>query len=87
MGSKPGRTRAGRRRRVAGPASREAVASFFGFVETELEAAGFYPPDKKPIMSRNMRDMFHRMAMTEQDVRTLRGAMRALAEGRRRRKQ
>jgi tRNA/rRNA methyltransferase len=67
------------------PASREAVASFFECLETELDRAGFYPPNKKPIMSRNMRDMFHRMAMTEQDVRTIRGALRALAEGRRRR--
>jgi tRNA/rRNA methyltransferase len=43
----------------------------------------FYPPDKKPVMARNMRDMFLRMAMSEQDVRTLRGAVRAIAEGRR----
>lgn len=68
------------------PATREAVASLFDFMEAELEAAGFYPPDKKPSMSRNMRDMFHRMAMSEQDVRTWRGAIRALAEGRLRRK-
>jgi tRNA/rRNA methyltransferase len=37
-------------------------------------------------MARNMRDMFHRMSLTEQDIRTWRGAIRALAEGRRRRK-
>jgi tRNA/rRNA methyltransferase len=30
-----------------------------------------------------MRDMFLRMEMTEQDVRTLRGIVRALAQGRR----
>ena len=46
----------------------------------------FYPPDKRPIMARNMRDIFLRRALTEQDVRTLRGALRALAEGRRLRK-
>ena len=68
------------------PAAREAIVELFAFVERELEAAGFYPPDKKPVMSRNMRDMFHRMALTEQDVRTWRGAVRALAEGRARRK-
>jgi tRNA/rRNA methyltransferase len=68
------------------PAAREVVASFFDYVETELDAVNFYPPDKKPIMSRNMRDIFHRLEMTEQDVRTLRGAIRALAEGRRLRK-
>lgn len=68
------------------PATREGVTSLFAYMEAELETAGFYPPDKKPSMSRNMRDMFHRMAMSEQDVRTWRGAIRALAEGRLRRK-
>jgi tRNA/rRNA methyltransferase len=60
--------------------------SFFDYLESELEAANFYPADKKPTMTRNMRDIFHRLQLTEQDVRTLRGAVRALAEGRRLRK-
>ena len=68
------------------PAAREMLASFFDYVEAELEAVNFYPEDKKPIMARNMQDIFHRLAMTEQDVRTLRGAIRAIAEGRRLRK-
>jgi tRNA/rRNA methyltransferase len=68
------------------PAAREMLTSFFDYVEAELEAVNFYPEDKKPIMARNMRDIFHRLAMTEQEVRTLRGAIRALAEGRRLRK-
>jgi tRNA/rRNA methyltransferase len=68
------------------PAAREVLTSFFDYVEAELEAVNFYPEDKKPIMARNMRDIFHRLEMTEQDVRTLRGAIRALAEGRRLRK-
>ena len=69
------------------PARRpEELLSLFGYMEAELGAAGFYPPDKQPIMARNMRDMFHRMAMTEQDVRTWRGAVRALVETRKRRK-
>ena len=68
------------------PAARETVASFFDWLEAELEAVNFYPPDKRPIMARNMRDIFLRRALTEQDVRTLRGALRALAEGRRLRK-
>lgn len=65
------------------PAPREMLVSFFDYVEAELDAANFYPPDKRPIMTRNMRDIFHRLALNEQDVRTLRGAFRALAEGRR----
>ena len=68
------------------PASRASLLGLFEHLEAELEAAEFYPPDKKPTMSRNMRDMFHRMSPTEQDVRTWRGAIRALAELRRRRK-
>jgi tRNA/rRNA methyltransferase len=72
--------------RKAPPAPREMLVSFFDYIETELEAVNFYPEDKKPIMARNMRDVFHRLEMTEQDVRTLRGAIRAIAEGRRLRK-
>lgn len=65
------------------PAAREALVSFFDYIEAELETVNFYPPDKQPIMARNLRDIFHRMSLSEQDVRTLRGAFRALAEGRR----
>lgn len=68
------------------PAPRDMLVSFFDDVEAKLDAAGFYPPDKRPLMARNMRDIFHRLALTEQDVRTLRGAFRALAEGRLRRR-
>lgn len=67
-------------------AARETVASFFDYLEAELDAVSFYPPDKRPIMARNMRDIFLRRELTEQDVRTLRGALRALIEGRRLRK-
>jgi tRNA/rRNA methyltransferase len=65
------------------PAERETIASFFDYVEAELDAVNFYPPEKKPVMARNMRDIFLRREMTEQDVRTLRGAIRALVEARR----
>ncbi len=67
------------------PASREAVLSFFAFLEAELTAAGFFRPDgKQPVMRRNLRNMFHRMDMSEQDVRTLRGAVVRLIQGPRR---
>jgi tRNA/rRNA methyltransferase len=68
------------------PARRETVTSFFAYIESELDAVGYYPEEKRPGMVRNMRDMFHRIGMTEQDVRTIRGAIRALVEGRRLRK-
>ncbi len=67
-------------------ANKTMVLSFFDYLETELDVAGFYPPDKKPTMTRNMRDIFYRLEMTEQDVRTLRGAMKALVEARKNKK-
>ena len=60
------------------PATREAMASLIASLEASLDAGGFYPPEKRDVIARNMRDMLHRMAMTEQDVRTFRGALRAL---------
>ncbi|CAA2107673.1 putative tRNA/rRNA methyltransferase [Methylobacterium bullatum] len=60
------------------PATREAMASLVASLEGSLETGGFYPPEKRDVIARNMRDMLHRMAMTEQDVRTFRGALRAL---------
>ena len=72
--------------RPEGPrARREDVLSFFDYLEAELTAAGYFRPDgKRPVMRRNLRNIFHRIGMTEQDVRTLRGAMVRLATGARR---
>jgi tRNA/rRNA methyltransferase len=69
----------------APPAPRAMLVSMFDYLEDELDRAGFFPPDKREIMARNLRDILHRLAMTEQECRTLRGAFSALAEGRRRR--
>ena len=41
------------------------------------------PPEKRAIMVRNMRNIWHRLEMSEQDVQTLRGAVAALVAGRR----
>lgn len=67
-------------------APREMVLSFFDFLENSLDESGFFPPDKRPVMARNLRDIFHRLDMSEQDVRTLRGALTSLILGDRRRK-
>jgi tRNA/rRNA methyltransferase len=70
--------------RVPSPATRGHVLSFFEFLEHELDAASFfYPPEKRPIMRRNLRNILHRLAMTEQDVQTMRGMVSALVTGRR----
>ncbi len=64
------------------PAPREMMISFFEYFEEQLEINGFFrPATKRPIMQRNLRNIFHRMGMTEQDVRTLRGAFVRLVEG------
>jgi tRNA/rRNA methyltransferase len=55
------------------------VLSLFEFVETELIRAGFFRDERAPIMIRNFRNILHRMELTVQDVRTLRGALAALA--------
>ena len=65
------------------PATKEALLSFFDHIEGALERAGFFrPPEKKPGMVRNLRNIFHRLQLTEQDIRTLRGALVALEFGR-----
>jgi tRNA/rRNA methyltransferase len=74
---------AGGGRRRSPPANRKEMLALFAHLEHELDRAGFfYPPDKRPRMLRNIRTMFLRAHMTEQEVRTLRGAIKALVEPR-----
>ena len=69
-------------RALSPPAPREMILAFFDFLEGRLDDAGFFrPATKRPGMRRNLRNMFHRMAMTEQDVRTFWGAVVRLVEG------
>lgn len=64
------------------PATRDVVLSFFDYLEDQLEKAEFFRPEgKQPVMRRNLRNIFHRIGLTEQDVRTLRGAIVRLVEG------
>jgi len=64
------------------PAPREMLLAFFDYLETKLDENGFFrPATKKPGMRRNLRNIFHRMELTQQDVRTLWGAVVRLAEG------
>ena len=66
----------------SGPAKREMVLAFFDFLEARLDERGFFrPAGKKPGMQRNLRNIFHRVGLTEQDVRTLWGAVVRLVEG------
>ena len=78
----------GLRTRGSAPASREALIGLFEHLERELEAHGFFTaPEKRPSMVQNMRSMFVRMGATEQEIRTLRGIVKALVQARRSRAQ
>ncbi|MGH6816867.1 MAG: RNA methyltransferase [Hyphomicrobiaceae bacterium] len=64
------------------PASKADLAGFFEHIEGELDRLGFFnPPHKRQTTVRNLRSMFSRMAATEQEVRTLRGIVVTLVEG------
>ncbi len=72
---------------VTPPGTHAQVTAFFEHLETELEAGDYFIPDgKRDVMSRNLRNIFRRIELTEADIRTLRGVVVALAKGRRRRK-
>lgn len=65
------------------PAEQAALTGFYEHLEDELEDAGFFfPPEKKDSMVRNLRALFARASLTDQEVRTMRGVVTALAKGR-----
>ena len=67
----------------ATPAPKEDMARFFDHLEEALERAGyFYPPEKREVMSRNIRVGLARAHFTDNELRTLRGVVKALEEGR-----
>lgn len=73
----------GLRLRGSQPAGKEALLALFAHLEKELEAASFFTaPEKRPSIVQNIRSMFTRMGATEQEIRTLRGIVKALAHGR-----
>jgi tRNA/rRNA methyltransferase len=65
------------------PAAKEDLIAFYEHLERELDAAGFlYPPDKRPSMVRNLRNIWARAGLVDQEVRTLRGVITALTRRR-----
>jgi tRNA/rRNA methyltransferase len=68
---------------VDAPASREDLIGMMEHFEAELDRAEFFHPEvKRPVMVQNLRNAFTRTGWTEQEVRTFRGAIKALALGR-----
>jgi tRNA/rRNA methyltransferase len=65
------------------PAPRAQLLAFFADLERELERVEFFrPAEKRETMQVNLRNIFLRMAPTRQDIQTLHGVVRAIAEGR-----
>lgn len=69
------------------PATKEELYGFFDHLERELDAAGFFKTaGKKPGMMRNIRNLYGRAGLTEQEVRSLRGMVASLCRAHERRK-
>jgi tRNA/rRNA methyltransferase len=65
------------------PATQEELEALFVHLEQELEHGRFFHPlDKAPLMKRNLRSIFLRARLTDQEARTLRGVIKALTIGR-----
>ncbi|MET0183463.1 MAG: RNA methyltransferase [Caulobacterales bacterium] len=68
---------------VSPPATQKQLEAFFQHLEEELAIGRFFhPPDKTPLMKRNLRSAFLRARLTEQEVSTFRGVIKALTIGR-----
>jgi tRNA/rRNA methyltransferase len=64
------------------PATKDELLGLFEHLEAELDRLGFFnPPHKRPAVVNNVRTMFTRLGITEQEVRTLRGIVATLAKG------
>lgn len=64
------------------PATKKELAGLFEHLERELDACGFLRvAEKRPVMVRNLRNLFQRARLSEQEVRTLRGVISGLVKG------
>jgi tRNA/rRNA methyltransferase len=65
------------------PAVKQQLDAFFADLERELEKVEFFrPEEKRATMRINLRNIFTRIAPTQQDMRTLHGIVTAIAQGR-----
>ncbi|MBK9561530.1 MAG: RNA methyltransferase [Micavibrio sp.] len=61
------------------PAEHEKLEELLVRLEIDLDTGGFFrAPDQKPTMIRNIRNLFTRTGMTDQEVRTFHGMLSAL---------
>jgi tRNA/rRNA methyltransferase len=67
------------------PASKAELLRFFEHFEEALDDSGFLRhPEKRPSMTRNLRNLFQRAGCTEQELRTLHGVITAFLGPRKR---
>ena len=65
------------------PALKAELLNFFAHLEKELDDCGFLRnAEKRPSMVRNIRNLFQRAELTEQEIRTLHGIIKELAHER-----
>ncbi len=63
------------------PATKEELLGFYEHLESALDGSGFlHVKEKRPTMVRNLRNLFGRARLTEQEVRTLRGIIASLVK-------
>lgn len=68
-------------------ATKEELMGLFEHLEGELDQTGFLlPVEKRPAMVRNLRNMLQRAKLSEQEVRTFRGVVKALTHHNRRKR-
>ncbi|HEY8193455.1 MAG TPA: RNA methyltransferase [Hyphomicrobium sp.] len=64
------------------PATKEELIGLFEHLERELEASGFFnPAHRKAVVAQNLRTLLTRINATDQEVRTLRGIVATLSQG------
>ena len=69
-------------------ASKDELFGFYEHLEEELATAGFFKsPDKRPTVMRNIRNMFARSGLSQQEVKSLRGIVSSLTRMHLRRKE
>jgi tRNA/rRNA methyltransferase len=65
------------------PAAKQQLDALFADLERELDKVEFFrPQEKRGVMAVNLRNIFERIAPTQQDIRTLHGVVTALVQGR-----
>ena len=64
-------------------ATKAELGNFFSRLEAALDESGFmHVAEKRPVMVRNIRNIFQRAHLTEQELRTLHGVVSALVRRR-----